>query len=73
MLRKSLFRAKASFIDSVPNGFIYMVSPATMTGSQSEFGSTKKHTKQIILTFEMFYIPIRIMPFNCLFNHRIVY
>jgi len=30
------------FIDSVSNGFIYMVSSASVTGSQSEFGNTQE-------------------------------
>ncbi|WP_025742281.1 tryptophan synthase subunit alpha [Aquimarina pacifica] len=30
------------FIDSVSNGFIYMVSSASTTGAQSEFGDTQK-------------------------------
>ena len=31
------------FIDSVSNGFIYMVSSASVTGSQSGFGDDQKH------------------------------
>jgi tryptophan synthase alpha chain len=30
------------FIDSVSNGFIYMVSSASVTGSQSGFGNTQE-------------------------------
>jgi tryptophan synthase alpha chain len=30
------------FIDSVSNGFIYMVSSASVTGSQSGFGSDQE-------------------------------
>lgn len=31
------------FIDSISNGFIYMVSSASVTGSQSGFGDVQKH------------------------------
>jgi tryptophan synthase alpha chain len=33
---------RINFIDSVSNGFIYMVSSASVTGSQSGFGSTQE-------------------------------
>ena len=33
---------RIAFIDSVSNGFIYMVSSASVTGSQSGFGSTQE-------------------------------
>jgi tryptophan synthase alpha chain len=32
---------RINFIDSVSNGFIYMVSSASVTGSQSGFGGTQ--------------------------------
>jgi len=34
--------ARIQFIDSVSNGFIYMVSSASVTGSQSDFGSVQE-------------------------------
>jgi tryptophan synthase alpha subunit len=33
---------RINFIDSVSNGFIYMVSSASVTGSQSGFGGTQE-------------------------------
>jgi tryptophan synthase alpha chain len=40
---------RINFIDSVSNGFIYMVSSASVTGSQSGFG-TKKPISNALLT-----------------------
>tara|TARA_R110001583_G_scaffold1331_4_gene10896 strand:- start:12481 stop:13242 length:762 start_codon:yes stop_codon:yes gene_type:complete len=34
---------RIKFIDSISNGFIYMVSSASVTGSQSVFGDNQKH------------------------------
>ena len=34
---------RINFIDSISNGFIYMVSSASVTGSQSGFGDDQKH------------------------------
>jgi tryptophan synthase alpha chain len=41
------------FIDSVSNGFIYMVSSASVTGSQTGFGSTQENYFKRIASMEL--------------------